>query len=250
MPEREWRRLVELFGPDRLAELLGTSASSVRRYSGRARSTPDDIAGRLHFLALTVGDLAGAYNEVGIRRWFERQRSQLDSARHRICCGTTGIPPAPDPGTFVSWLVPSPSLRRRDRLPPRRPSLAVSLGGRRAAGRALACRRRGTGAVLFRYAGWGMGRVPPPRRDPDCGRPRDRHARDVGGCLVAPSAALLPGEARGCRVDGGLHPARTRDGNAIVLFGPQPGLVGWAAAIAGRPGKDLLAKVRYFGVTP
>jgi hypothetical protein len=35
------------------------------------------VAARLHFLALVVGDLAGSYNEVGIRRWFERPRSLL-----------------------------------------------------------------------------------------------------------------------------------------------------------------------------
>jgi hypothetical protein len=42
-----------------------------------ARATPDDIAARLHFLALVVGDLAGAYNDIGIRRWFDRPRTTL-----------------------------------------------------------------------------------------------------------------------------------------------------------------------------
>ena len=35
------------------------------------------IAGRLHFLATVVGDLAGAYNEIGIRRWFERRGAAI-----------------------------------------------------------------------------------------------------------------------------------------------------------------------------
>jgi hypothetical protein len=35
------------------------------------------VAARLHFLANVVGDLAGAYNEMGIRRWFERPRTLL-----------------------------------------------------------------------------------------------------------------------------------------------------------------------------
>lgn len=77
VPAHEWPRLVDLFGAERLGDLLGISPSSVRRYRAQARITPDDIAARLHFLALVVGDLAGAYNEVGIRRWFERKRSQL-----------------------------------------------------------------------------------------------------------------------------------------------------------------------------
>ena len=29
-------------------------------------------------MALIVGDLAGAYNEVGVRRWFERKRTTLN----------------------------------------------------------------------------------------------------------------------------------------------------------------------------
>lgn len=77
-PEHEWRSLEKVFSADRLAALLGTSSPSVRRYSAGARSTPDALAARLHFLATIVGDLAGAYNEIGIRRWFDRQRSQLE----------------------------------------------------------------------------------------------------------------------------------------------------------------------------
>ncbi len=73
----EWPHLVEIFGVDQLARLLAISPSSVRRYKEHARTTPDDIAGRLHFLALVVGDLAGAYNDIGIRRWFERARTLL-----------------------------------------------------------------------------------------------------------------------------------------------------------------------------
>lgn len=78
-PTYEWPRLVDCFGVDQLARLLGVSPSSVRRYKHSARTTPDDIAARLHFLALVVGDLGGAYNEIGIRRWFERTRTRLDN---------------------------------------------------------------------------------------------------------------------------------------------------------------------------
>jgi hypothetical protein len=84
-PAYEWRRVNELFQsePDRLAELLGISVSSLRRYSSQARETPDDIASRLHFLALLTGDLAGAYNEIGIRNWFQRKRTLLDGKAPR-----------------------------------------------------------------------------------------------------------------------------------------------------------------------
>jgi hypothetical protein len=77
-PGHEWPALDDLFGTERLAGLLGISPLSVRRYRSSARKTPDLLAVRLHFLATLVGDLAGAYNEIGIRRWFERPRALLD----------------------------------------------------------------------------------------------------------------------------------------------------------------------------
>ena len=73
----EWPAVTRVFEPEPLAELLGISLSSLRRYLSGARDTPDDVAVRLHHLALIVGDLAGAYNDVGIRRWFDRRRSAL-----------------------------------------------------------------------------------------------------------------------------------------------------------------------------
>ena len=76
-PAHEWPHLVAILGVDQLARLLAISTSSVRRYKESARATPDDIAARLHFLALVVGDLAGAYNDIGIRRWFDRPRATL-----------------------------------------------------------------------------------------------------------------------------------------------------------------------------
>ncbi len=73
-----------------------------------------------------------------------------------------------------------------------------------------------------------------------------RRLRDAGAvALEAPSAALVPGGARGWKVDGGLHPAEPRNGLVIVLFGPQPDLTGWLAATAGRPSGDLPDRVKY-----
>lgn len=79
-PAYEWRRIATLFQPEPedLAKLLGISLSSLRRYRSKDRETPDDVAGRLHFLALLTGDLAGAYNDIGVRNWFRRKRALLD----------------------------------------------------------------------------------------------------------------------------------------------------------------------------
>ncbi len=64
--------------------------------------------------------------------------------------------------------------------------------------------------------------------------------------LRAPSAALVPREARGLRVQDGLRPGPDRDGQVIVLVGPRPSLTGWRACAEGRPNPELLEKVRYF----
>jgi hypothetical protein len=67
----------------------------------------------------------------------------------------------------------------------------------------------------------------------------------AGPGLITRSAGLLPGGARGWRVDGGLTPGPDRDGRTIVLFGRRPDLVGWPATAAGRPMEDLLPAVRH-----
>jgi hypothetical protein len=77
LPRTEWVGLERVLGADLLADLIGISPSSLRRYAAGTRDTPDDVAARLHFLALVVGDLAGSYNDIGVRRWFSRRRSQL-----------------------------------------------------------------------------------------------------------------------------------------------------------------------------
>lgn len=76
-PGSEWPALLELFGVEQLARLISVSSASLRRYAAGRRPTPDQVAARLHFLAKVVGDLRGAYNDVGVRRWFERKRSAL-----------------------------------------------------------------------------------------------------------------------------------------------------------------------------
>ena len=76
-PASEWPTLFKVLGPELLGCLVGVSVSSARRYLSQARQTPDAVAERLHFIALVVGDLAGAYNEIGVRRWFERPRKRL-----------------------------------------------------------------------------------------------------------------------------------------------------------------------------
>ncbi len=76
-PAGEWGPVLGTLGEDLLAELVGVSVSSVRRYAAGARATPQYVAERLHFLALLIADLAGSYNDFGIRRWLNRPRTPL-----------------------------------------------------------------------------------------------------------------------------------------------------------------------------
>ena len=71
-PRFEWPAVSRVIDVEQLAALLHVSVSSLKRYASGERDTPDDVAARLHHIALIVGDLAGAYTEVGVRRWFER----------------------------------------------------------------------------------------------------------------------------------------------------------------------------------
>jgi hypothetical protein len=86
-PRAEWPAMRHVLGDDALADLLEISPSSLRRYSAAERETPADVVNRLHWLALVVADLAGAYNDFGIRRWFERPRAQLGGVGPREFLG-------------------------------------------------------------------------------------------------------------------------------------------------------------------
>jgi len=77
-PRFEWPAVSRVIDAEQLAPLLNVSVSSLKRYASGERDTPDEVAARLHHVALIVGDLAGAYNEVGVRRWFERKRTTLN----------------------------------------------------------------------------------------------------------------------------------------------------------------------------
>jgi hypothetical protein len=87
MPERELGVLLEVFDIDQLAALLDTSTVSLRRYVAGTRTVPDALAARVHWLALVSSDLAGAYNALGIRRWFDRPRAQLKGKSPRQMLG-------------------------------------------------------------------------------------------------------------------------------------------------------------------
>jgi hypothetical protein len=99
IPERTWPVLADRIGVDLLAGLVGIARASARRYLTGERVTPDAVAERLHWIALIVGDLAGSYNEFGIRRWFVRPRSQLDGKAPADVLAGAWSPDDPGPRT-------------------------------------------------------------------------------------------------------------------------------------------------------
>jgi hypothetical protein len=96
VPQLELPKLDALLGTGRLATLLGVASSSLRRYLAHDRDVPDGLGARAHVLARIVSDLAGSYNDRGVRRWFERSRSQLDARAPETILRGAWDPDEPD----------------------------------------------------------------------------------------------------------------------------------------------------------
>jgi hypothetical protein len=96
IPERELPELLRVFPREDLAALTGTTSVSLGRYLAGSRHWPDELAARVHWLSLVVSDLAGAYNDFGIRRWFGRERTQLGGRSPRQVLGAGWDPADPE----------------------------------------------------------------------------------------------------------------------------------------------------------
>ena len=87
---------------------VGDNSDSLIRKAGIGdRETPDIVAARVHVLALVVGDLAGAYNDLGIRRWFHRKRTVLHGDTPATYCEASGGRRIPVRCRFVTSRAPS-----------------------------------------------------------------------------------------------------------------------------------------------
>ena len=101
MPERELAELLRVYDYGQLASLVGTSVASLRRYAAGTRNVPDAIAERLHYVALVTSDLAGSYNEFGLRRWWDRSRALLGDRSPRQALGRDWSADDPAAGTVA-----------------------------------------------------------------------------------------------------------------------------------------------------
>lgn len=85
---------------------------------------------------------------------------------------------------------------------------------------------------------------------PACQRAARRLRQSGKTWLKAPTAALLPGQARGWTATSGLaRESAARDGWVWVSYGPCT-LVGWPVVQAGQPPAAVLPMVRALGTTP
>lgn len=82
---------------------------------------------------------------------------------------------------------------------------------------------------------------------PECQAAARRLRAEGSTCVLAPSAALVAGGARGQVTDEGLREAAGRDGAVWAFAGVRPGARGWAAVDAGAPSERVLRLVRHFG---
>lgn len=96
LPDREVPELLRIFDREELAALADTSSVSLGRYLSGSRAWPDDLAARIHWLALVLSDLEGAYNRFGVRRWFDRERVQLEGRSPRQMLRAEWDPTSPD----------------------------------------------------------------------------------------------------------------------------------------------------------
>lgn len=78
-PTSEIQALVrDVFNWEDLSRYTGAAEQSLRRYASGERAAPDDIANRIHWLTGVVADLRAAYNDAGVRRWFQRPRHSFE----------------------------------------------------------------------------------------------------------------------------------------------------------------------------
>jgi hypothetical protein len=76
VPAGQWHEAIRILD-DSLAGLLSLSPANIREYASGKRPTPSTVTARLHCVVSVLSDLSGAFNESGMRRWFERPRERL-----------------------------------------------------------------------------------------------------------------------------------------------------------------------------
>ena len=91
-PATEWAPMRAVFGDDVLGDLLGIAPASLRRYAAASAPRPSPPPSGCIGWRWWCRDLAGSYNDFGMRRWFERPRTQLGGKSPRALLGARWTP--------------------------------------------------------------------------------------------------------------------------------------------------------------
>ncbi|SRR3989344_1954765 len=71
--------LEQILQKRRFTDLVGEQPSALKITLQTRTKLPDQISGRLYLLYDIVDHLQGAYDYEGIRRWFDRSRTELEN---------------------------------------------------------------------------------------------------------------------------------------------------------------------------
>ena len=75
------------YGTAATAALLDIPTTAFRAYVDDTRAVPAVVAGRVRYLVRVTDQLVGAYDAMGLRRWWERPRVALDGRSSRAALG-------------------------------------------------------------------------------------------------------------------------------------------------------------------
>ncbi len=83
VPAARVASLAAVLSTPMLAALLGMPEEGLHAWIAEAEPVPDAALARLAFLEELTGRLSGRHDELGVRRWFERPRAELNGRSPR-----------------------------------------------------------------------------------------------------------------------------------------------------------------------
>lgn len=86
---------MRIYGIAAPAALLDIPTAELRAYRDGSHAVPAVVAGRIRYLVRVTDQLAGAYNAMGLRRWWQRPRVALAGRSPRSALGGDWDPAGP-----------------------------------------------------------------------------------------------------------------------------------------------------------
>jgi hypothetical protein len=95
--------LLRIYGITAFAALLSVATADLHAYRDGSRAVPDVVIARISFLVQITDDLAGSYDSMGMRRWWERPRTTLGGRSPRAALGPDWDPEGPVARTIARF---------------------------------------------------------------------------------------------------------------------------------------------------